>query len=77
VFENITHTAVTDDCARLAIYSSTICAPFKDVLSQHLDIARLGGITRSGGKFVLSLLGRYREEWSKAEPNTCCRSGAG
>jgi len=69
VSENITHTAVTDDCARLAIYSSTICAPFKDVLSQHLDIARLGGITRSGGKFVVSLLGRYREAWSGSEPD--------
>ena len=66
--ENITHTAVTDDCARLAIYSPTICALFKDVLSQHLDIARLGGITRSGGKFVVSLLGRYREAWSESEP---------
>jgi hypothetical protein len=68
--ENITHTAVTDDCARLAIYSPTICAPFKEVLAQHLDIARLGGVTRSGGKFVVSLLGRYREAWSEDEPDT-------
>jgi hypothetical protein len=62
--ENITHTAVTDDCARLAIYSPTICAPFKEVLRKHLEIARLGGITRSGGKFVISLLGRYRDAYS-------------
>jgi len=67
--ENITHTAVTDDCARLASYSPTICAPFKDALSQHLDIARLGGVTRSGGKFVISLLGRYREAWPGSDSN--------
>jgi hypothetical protein len=67
--ENITHTAVTDDCARLAIHSPTICVPFKHVLSEHLDIARLGGITRSGGKFVVSLLGRYREAWPGSRPD--------
>lgn len=67
--ENITHTAVTDDCARLAIYSATVCTPFKEVFSRHLEIARLGGITRSGGKFVVSLLGRYREVWSSTAPN--------
>ena len=65
--ENITHTAVTDDCARLVIYSPTICAPFKEVLSQHLEIARMGGMTRSGGKFIVSLLERYRKVWPQAE----------
>jgi hypothetical protein len=64
--ENITHTAVTDDCARLAIYSPSICAPFKEVLAQQLEIARMGGLTRSGGNFVVSLLGRYREQWPDA-----------
>jgi hypothetical protein len=65
--ENITHTAVTDDCARLAIYAPSICAPFKEVLSRHLDIARMGGVTRAGGKYVVSLLRRYREVWSEVE----------
>lgn len=71
--ENITHTAVTDDCARLAIYSPTICAPFKEVLSRHLEIARLGGVTRSGGNFVISLLGRYRELWSATDADDLLR----
>lgn len=61
--ENITHTAVTDDCARLARYSSTICPAHKEVLGKHLEIARLGGITRAGGNHVLSLLKRYRVAW--------------
>lgn len=64
--ENITHTAVTDDCARLVLYSPSICAPFKEVLAQQLEIARMGGLTRSGGNFVTSLLGRYREQWPHA-----------
>lgn len=71
--ENITHTAVTDDCARLAIYSPTICAPFKEVLSQHLEVARMGGVTRSGGKFVIPLLGRYRGAWPAAEADDLLR----
>jgi hypothetical protein len=61
--ENITHTAVTDDCARLVSVAPTICSPFKEVLSEHIEIARLGGITRAGGRHVLSLLERYRESW--------------
>jgi hypothetical protein len=65
--ENISHTAVTDDCARLARYSPAICAPFKACLRDHLDIARMGGITRSGGKFVTSLLARYRQQWAGAQ----------
>jgi hypothetical protein len=61
--ENITHTAVTDDCARLALYSPEICEPFKTALGERLEIARLGGVTRSGGKFVVPLLERLRQEW--------------
>jgi hypothetical protein len=62
--ENITHTAVTDDCARLALHSPSICAAFKEVLGQHLEIARMGGLTRSGGKYVVSLLDDMRQSWS-------------
>jgi len=63
VSENITHTAVTDDCARLALHSPAICAAFKEVLGQHLEIARLGGVTRGGGKFVVPLLDELRQSW--------------
>jgi hypothetical protein len=65
--ENITHTAVTDDCARLARHSSTICAAVKEVLGEQLEIARLGGVTRAGGRHVLSLLKRYREAWQQRQ----------
>ena len=61
--ENITHTAVTDDCARLALHSPEICEAFKIALGERLEIARLGGVTRSGAKFVVPLLERIRQEW--------------
>jgi hypothetical protein len=63
VSENITHTAVTDDCARLALHSPAICSAFKLCLERHLEIARLGGVTRAGGKFVAPLLEQYRKTW--------------
>jgi hypothetical protein len=68
--ENITHTAITDDCARLALYSPVVCVPFKRSLAQHLEIARLGGVTRAGGEFVVGLLARYREAFAEAEQGT-------
>lgn len=59
--ENITHTAVTDDCVRLALHSSTICKAFKQCMRSHLDIVRLGGVTRSGGSFMPRLLEKMRQ----------------
>jgi hypothetical protein len=61
--ENITHTAVVDDCARLAIHSPAICSAFKQCFEQHLEIARLGGVTRSADSFSVQLFGRYRDVW--------------
>ncbi len=62
--ENITHTAVTDDCVRLALHSSTICEAFKQCMRSHLDIVRLGGVTRSGGSFMPRLLEKIRPIWA-------------
>jgi len=61
--ENLTHTAVTDDCVRLALHSPSICEPFKLALRDHLEIARLGGVTRWGDRHSTDLLARYREAW--------------
>jgi hypothetical protein len=63
--ENITHTAVTDDCARLALHSPAICDAFKECLGEHLEIARLAGVTRSGDRFTAELLGKFRDAWPK------------
>ncbi len=65
--ENITHTAVVDDCARLALHAPDICAAFKAALANHLDIARLGGVTRSGDDFTVDLLRTFRSRTNDAE----------
>lgn len=61
--ENITHTAIVDDCARLALHDRRIGEPFQQVLREQLEIARLGGITRSGDRFTADLLERFRRRW--------------
>jgi hypothetical protein len=66
--ENITHTAVTDDCARLALHSPKICRALKLCLGKHLDITRLGGVTRSGGTYMPGLLTKFREAWPARRP---------
>ncbi|MFO8006767.1 MAG: hypothetical protein R6V05_03435 [Candidatus Brocadiia bacterium] len=65
--ENITHTAVVDDCRRLALSWPAICAPFKEALRHHHDTTRLGGLTRWGDRFTVELLGRYAETWEKGD----------
>lgn len=62
--EHITHTAVYDDCARLALHSKAICQPFKLCLTRHHEIARLGAITRSGDRFTVQVLRTARESWA-------------
>ncbi len=66
--ETITHLAVTDDCAALCIHSREICDEFKQCLSAHLDVARLGGLTRSGGAYMPGLLERYSRHWPGQGP---------
>lgn len=61
--EHITHTAVMDDGARLALHSTAICEPFKIALSKRPDIARFSAMTRSGDKFTVRLLRDVREKW--------------
>jgi hypothetical protein len=67
--ETITHIAVTDDCAALCIHSREICDEFTQCLSAHLDVARLGGLTRSGGPHMPGLLERYSRDWPGRGPD--------
>ena len=63
--ENITHTAIVDDCARLAERWDAICEPFRFCFSEHLEIARLGAVTRAGDLHNPRLLGLLRERWAE------------
>jgi len=66
--EYITHTAVFEDCARLAILSPAVCAPFKTVFKKHWEIASLGTLTRSGDKYTVQLLEYCRDRWPTHRP---------
>lgn len=61
--EHITHTAVMDDGARLAIHSPEICADFKAVLRDKMAICRYTAMTRSGDMFTVRLLRGLRDHW--------------
>lgn len=63
--EHITHTAVMDDGARLAIHSPEICADFKAVLRDKMAICRYTAMTRSGDMFTVRLLRGLRDHWPK------------
>ncbi len=66
--ENITHTAVCDDCLRLMSQMPEICDAFKQSAADHLDIAQLGAVTRSTDTFNPGLLKRLRDDWDKRQP---------
>jgi hypothetical protein len=61
--ENVTHTAVVDDCSRLAGRDPAVCGPIARCLAEHLDVARLGGITRAGDTCIPGLLASLRDRW--------------
>jgi len=63
VSESIAHTAVLDDGFRLVGASDCICSDLKQVAASHHDFARLGSVTRSGDRFTVQLLGRFRSRW--------------
>lgn len=62
--ENITHTAVLDDCFRLMHASKEICETFQKVGAAHHDVARLGCLTRAGDRFTPELLRSFRDRWA-------------
>jgi hypothetical protein len=63
VSELITHTAVYEDCARLALISPRVCGAFKTTFERHADIASLGCLTRGGDRFPVQLLEYCRDHW--------------
>lgn len=61
--EHITHIAVFEDAARLALHSGKLAAPLASSLKNNWRIGRLGACTRSGDAFSVGLLKKWREEW--------------
>lgn len=61
--ENITHTAILDDCFRLMAAHDKVCDAFREVMRDQVRFARLGGITRRGDFHSVGLLTSIRERW--------------
>lgn len=66
--EHVTHTAVMDDGARLAIHSQEICPDFQAVLRDKIAICRYTAMTRSGDLFTVRLLRAVRDHWPRRRP---------
>ncbi|MBW7453812.1 hypothetical protein ACFOLF_07950 [Paenibacillus sepulcri] len=63
--ENVTHTAVVEDCFNLMFASDTICEAFKESGRSHIQFSQFGSVTRSGDKFTIPLLEKYRTNWEE------------
>jgi hypothetical protein len=59
--ENVTHVFVCDDVVRLASRLDAVPDPFKEVLRDHLDLARLGAATRSADKWSAEIVAWARD----------------
>lgn len=62
--ENVTHTAVVEDCFLIMFASDQICDAFKEAGRQHIQFSQFGSVTRSGDKFTVTLLDKYKGIWS-------------
>ncbi|TVY11721.1 hypothetical protein [Paenibacillus cremeus] len=62
--ENVTHTAVVEDCFNMMFATSdAICDAFKDAGRHHIQFSQFGSVTRSGDKFTIPLLEKYRTNY--------------
>lgn len=66
--EHITHVAICDDCLRLMGRLPGISDAFRSVAVEHLDVARLGSVTRSTDRFNPQLLARIARGWEVRTP---------
>ncbi|MCU6796458.1 hypothetical protein OB236_30470 [Paenibacillus sp. WQ 127069] len=69
--ENVTHTAVVEDCFNMMFAAEHICKAFKEAGRDHIQFSQFGSVTRSGDKFTVALLDKYRTNWDarKEEDN--------
>ncbi|HZG83398.1 hypothetical protein [Paenibacillus sp.] len=63
--ENVTHTAVVEDCFLMMFAGNRICEAFKEAGREHIRFSQYGSVTRSGDKFTVPLLEKYRGIWDE------------
>lgn len=67
--EYITHIAVQDDTARLAIHYPEICEAFKLCFRNHSLASRLGSASRGNSTYIVQNLAHFRDLWDSRKPN--------
>jgi len=66
--EYITHIAVQDDTARLALHSNGICDAFKLCFRHHRIASRMGSASRGNSTFIIQNIDHYRDIWDNRKP---------
>jgi hypothetical protein len=66
--EYITHIAVQEDTARLALHSQDICEAFKTCFRDHALAARLGSSSRGNSTFIVQNLHHFKNLWAGRRP---------
>lgn len=68
--EPITHMAISEDAARLALVSGRITEAFKTCIRNQMDVLRLGAMTRHGDSNTLEFINYAKENWdSRSDEN--------
>lgn len=62
--EYITHIAIQEDSARLALHAPNICDAFKYCFKHHGLAARLGSSSRGNSTFIVQNIHHYRDIWA-------------
>lgn len=65
--EHLTHVAVAEDAARIALLSDNINEAFKIAINNHMDAVRLGSVGRSGDAYTMEFLHFARDNWNSRE----------
>lgn len=63
--EHITHLAVAEDSARLALQNKRFSPQIRAAMKKYPDALRLGSTTRSGDTFIFPLITEWKKDWKK------------
>ena len=65
--EHITHIAVYEDLARIALSIPEICDAFKTCIQNQYDSGLLGGASRGNSDYAVPILEKYKDDWDSAK----------
>lgn len=66
--EYITHIAVQEDVARLALHAKSICDAFKICMKSHNLAMRIGSASRGNSTFIIQNIDHFRSTWERRKP---------